>query len=210
MARQPLTRERIIGAASDVADRGGVAAVTMRSVAKELGVEAMSLYHHLAGKDALIDALVEHVFTQIHLPDPGTSWRAALVARADSAREILTRHPWGLGLIESRRHPPASMIRHYDTMLGILRAGGFSVRDAVHAYSVVDSYVFGFVVTEINLPMTSGETAADFATDLDITEGAFRHLAEMLAGIGPEFTFTDEFPFGLDLILDALESRVSG
>lgn len=210
MGRQPLTRERIVGAASDVADKGGAAAVTMRSVAKELDVEAMSLYHHVAGKDALIDGLAEHVFTQIHLPDPSTPWRAALTARAKSAREVLTRHPWGLGLIESRRNPPASMIRHYDTMLGILRAGGFSVRDAVHAYSVVDSYVFGFVVTEINLPMASGETAADFATDLDITQETFPHLAEMLTGIGPDFTFADEFPFGLDLILDALESRLSG
>ena len=103
--RPALTHERIIDAAVRVADRGGVVGVSMRNVGKELGVEAMSLYHHIDGKDALLDALTDWVFSRIELPDPQQPWRSAMTDRAASARRTLSQHPWALGLIESRRSP---------------------------------------------------------------------------------------------------------
>ena len=155
--RPALSRGRIVEAAARVADAGGLRSVSMRNVAKELGVEAMSLYHHIAGKEALLDALADWIFSRIELPALDEPWRPAMAARAGSARGVLSAHPWGLGLIESRRNPGPALLRHHDTVLGCLRRGGFPVAIAAHAFSVIDAYVYGFVLTELNLPFEPGE-----------------------------------------------------
>ena len=166
MSRPPLSHERVVDAASRVADASGLAGVSMRSVGRELGVEAMSLYHHVAGKDALLDGLADWVFARITLPRSGMRWRAEMEERARSARAVLAAHPWGLGLLESRRSPGPATLGHHDAVLGCLRTAGFSVALAAHAFSVLDAYTYGFVLTEVNLPFEPGESAEDFVADL--------------------------------------------
>ncbi|KQV64977.1 AcrR family transcriptional regulator [Nocardioides sp. Root122] len=209
MSRPPLSSERIVDAASRVADRAGLAGVSMRSVGRELGVEAMSLYHHVASKDALLDGLADWIFVRIDAPAAGRPWRAQMEARAHSARAVLAAHPWGLGLIESRRTPGPANLRHHDAVLGCLRASGFSVALAAHAFSVLDAYVYGFVLTEVNLPFQPGEAAEDFVEDLGLVMAEHPHLAEMVAEqvVGRDYAYGDEFDYGLALVLDGLEAR---
>lgn len=215
--RTPLTRDRVVEAAVAVADRGGpggLGAVSMRNVGKELGVEAMSLYHHVANKDALLDALADWVFAGIDLPGPGEPWRPALRRRSVSARARLAAHPWGIGLIESRRTPGAALLRHHDAVLGTLRRGGFSLADAAHAFSVVDAYVYGFVITEANLPFQAPDEVEDVAAAIvdALPAGEYPHLAELITdhALQPGYDYRAEFDFGLDLVLDGLARLVVG
>lgn len=214
MARRPaLDQDRIVGAAVRVADAGGLAKVSMRNVGAELGVEAMSLYHHLAGKEALLDALADWVFTQIELPEPGAPWRPAMTARAGSSRRALAAHPWALGLIESRRTPGPALLRHHDAVLGALRRDGFPVALASHAFSAIDAYVYGFVLTELTLPFESGESVQDFVAEIHeaLPAEQYPHLVEMITEqvVGGDYAFADEFGFGLDLVLDGLERHLA-
>ena len=208
--RPALSRDRVVEAASRVADSGGLSSVSMRNVGKELGVEAMSLYHHIAGKDALLDALADRIFAAIELPDLDDPWRPAMAARAASARAVLSAHPWGLGLIESRRDPGPALLRHHDTVLGCLRRGGFPVALAAHAFSVLDAYVHGFVLTELNLPFEPGEATEEFVETLALPVDDYPHLAEMISEQvrGREYAYAGEFTYGLELILDGLEERL--
>ena len=192
-----------------LADAGGVEALSMRKLAGELGVEAMSLYHHVAGKEALLDGLADWVFARIALPRTGADWRAEMEERARSARAVLAAHPWGLGLLESRRSPGPATLGHHDAVLGCLRSAGFSVALAAHAFSVLDAYTYGFVLTEVNLPFEPGESAEDFVVDLGAALADHPHLAEMVAEqvVGRDYAYGDEFDFGLALVLDGLEAR---
>ena len=211
MDRPGLSRDRIIEAAAGVADRGGIAGVSMRNVGAELGVEAMSLYHHLSGKDDLVDGLADWVIALIQMPRPGLPWRSEMVLRAESARVALSAHPWGLGLIESRRAAGEALLRHHDAVLGCLREGGFSVALAAHAFSALDSYIYGFVLTEVNLPFESGESAEDFVAGLSMPVQHYPYLAEMLTEqvVAKEYAYADEFTYGLNLILDALAVQLT-
>ena len=184
----------------------------MRGVGKELGVEAMSLYHHVAGKAELLDGLADWVFAQIRLPDPAERWRPAMTQRAASARSVLAAHPWALPLIESRRRPGPALLRHHDAVLGFLRRGGFSVDLAAQAFSVIDAYVYGFVLTEVTLPFDAGETAEEFVGDIDLPADTYPYLTEMMREmvIGADYAYGNEFDRGLDLILDQLADRIHG
>lgn len=209
--REPLSRQRVIEGAVQVADAGGLAAVSMRNVGKALGVEAMSLYHHIPNKDTLLDELVEWIFSHMELPGLDDPWRPAMVMRAASSREVLAAHPWALGLIESRATPMPAVLRHHDTVLGNLRRNGFSLDLASHAFSVIDAYVFGFVMTEANLPFDarSGADAAAFATGFEVAAEEYPYLAEMIQEkvAQSSYMFADEFAYGLDVILAELERR---
>jgi AcrR family transcriptional regulator len=210
--RQPLSRTRVLDAAIRVADRGGVEAITMRRVAQELGVEAMSLYHHVPNKDAILDAVVDVVFAAIDLPKPGCDdWRDAIRARASSARAVLSRHSWALGLMDSRRNPGPATLRHHNAVLGVLREAGFTVPMAVHAVSLIDSYVGGFVLQEANLPVTAkGDVEQVAGGILDhLPEDELPYLTEVIVdhALRPGYDHATEFGYGLDLILDALETR---
>jgi AcrR family transcriptional regulator len=207
--RAPLSKERVLRAAVALADNGGIASLSMRKLAEELGVEAMSLYHHVANKDEILDGMVDVVFGEIDLPSTGAHWKKAMRARAISAREALSRHPWALGLLESRANPGPATLRHHDSVVGCLRKGGFPVALAAHAYSVLDSYIYGFALQEQNLPF-------DTAGEIDEVAGAFLrqvpadqypHLTEMTVEhvMRPGYVYANEFEFGLDLILDGLE-----
>lgn len=212
--REPLSSERIVHAAVAVADRGGFSAISMRNVAKELGVEAMSIYHHLANKDALLDALADWIFAQMELPGEDQSWRSAMTLRAASARKVLVKHSWSLTLINSRSNPGPALLRHHDAVIGCLLRGGFPMDLAAHAYSVIDAYVFGFALTERTLPFdpSAGDEASDFVRSIEDVLAAYPNLAAMaihLTSAG-DYKFADEFDIGLDIILDELERRVEG
>jgi AcrR family transcriptional regulator len=206
--RAPLTRRRVLRAAVALADRGGVAALSMRKLAQELGVEAMSLYHHVANKDDILDGIVDVVFGEIELPAGEAGWEAAMRRRAVSAREALRRHPWATGLMESRRTPGLANIRHHDAVLGVLRNAGFPVELAAHAYSLLDSYIYGFALQEASLPFQTPEETAEVAQEImsEFPADEYPHLAEIATEhvLQPGYDYGDEFLYGLDLILDGL------
>ena len=206
--REPLTRDRVLVAALRLVDREGIEALSMRRLGQELGVEAMSLYNHVRNKDEVLDGLVDVVFAEIDLPAAG-DWRRAMRRRAISAREMLGRRPWALGLMESRRRPGVATLRHHDSVLGILRKAGFSVEAAGHAYSVLDSYIYGFALNEQSLPLDTSSDVADVGTAIlqQNVANAFPNLAEFITKLAmkPGYSYAAEFEFGLDLILDGLE-----
>jgi AcrR family transcriptional regulator len=209
---QPLSRDRVLQAAIRVADRGGVEAITMRRVAQELGVEAMSLYHHVANKEAILDGVVDLVFAAIERPPAQfDDWRDAMRARAYSARAVLSEHRWALGLMDSRRDPGPATLRHHDAVLGVLSTAGFALPMAAHAISIIDSYIGGFVLQEANLPFTTAEDLEDVAGGIleHLPQDELPHLTAMIVhhALQPDHDHTREFGYGLDLILDALDER---
>lgn len=210
MPKQPLSTPRVVDAAARVADADGLAGVSMRTVGRELGVQAMSLYHHVAGKDALLDGLADWVFARFTTPGTGP-WRAEMEQRARTAREVLAAHPWGLGLIESRRSPGPATLRHHDAVLGCLRGAGFPVALAAHAFSVLDAYVYGFVLSEVNLPFEPGESVEDFVDQIGVALTDHPHLAELVTEQvrGRDYSYGDEFEDGLALVLDGIEARLA-
>jgi AcrR family transcriptional regulator len=210
--RPPLSRERLLEAAITVADTGGIAALTIRSVAAELGVKPMSLYHHVANKEAIIDGVIDIVFAEIELPSPDADWRTALSRRAHSARAVLRRHPWATPFMESRTHPGQATLRHHDAVLATLRRAGFSVELAGHAYSLMDSYIYGFALEEAALPFApqnAGEAVVEFLDQF--TPADYPYLVEFAEQrvMRPGYDYGDEFDFGLNLILDGLEHRLN-
>jgi AcrR family transcriptional regulator len=206
--RAPLSRDRVLRAAVVLADTGGVAALTMRRLAEALGVEAMSLYHHVRNKEDILDGMVDTVFAEIQVPaDAG--WRTAMRERALSTREVLRRHPWATPLLESRRTPGPATLRHHDTVIGVLRAGGFPVALTAHAFSALDSYIYGFALQEAALPFDTPEETAALAAEIlrGLPADHYPHLAELTREhvLQPGYDYGDEFGFGLELILDGLE-----
>ena len=205
--RVPLSRERILQAAIDVADREGLQALTMRRLGAELGVEAMAVYKHVSGKDDILDGMVELVVSLIEAPGDGLDWRDAMRRRAMSARDVLTRHSWAIGLLDSRRSMGPNQLRYVDSILGSLRSAGFSIDDAAHAFSLLDSYVYGHVVQEMSMSGASepGEPPGP-ALDSEALSTEYPHLAEMAAhAAGGTFSFDGEFEHGVEVILTALE-----
>ena len=212
-ARVPLTRERVLRAALDLADRGGLDALTMRGLGHELDVEAMSLYNHVAGKEDILDGLVDIVFSEIELPCDGGDWKDAMRRRAISAREALARHRWAVGLMESRLRAGPVNLGHHNSVLRCLREAGFSVAMAAHAYSALDSYIYGFALQQANLPFDTGEQAAAVAETIlgENPANAYPYLAEIAIEhvMQPGYSYAAEFEFGLDLLLDGLEASRS-
>lgn len=207
--RTSLSRERVLRAAVALADRSGIGSLSMRKLGVELGVEAMSLYNHVANKPDLLDGMIDAVFAEIALPVDDTGWRPAMRRRAISAREVLSRHRWAVGLMDSRTTPGPATLRHHEAVLARLRTGGFPVALAAHAYALLDSYLYGFAVQEASLPFGTAQEAAQVAQAITagFSAGEYPHLSEMAVEhvLVPGYDFGDEFEFGLDLILDGLE-----
>jgi len=206
--RAPLSRERVLRAALVLADAGGIDSMSMRKLGEELGVEAMSLYNHVANKDDILDGIVDLVFSEIALPSGRGDWKLAMRKRAISAHEALLRHSWAPSLMQSRTKPGPATLRHHDSVLGRLRTAGFTLVMAAHAVSVIDGYVYGFALQQINLPLQSREQVAEVGQDiLRQMAGEYPHLAEMITkhAMKPGYDYAKEFEFGLDLILDGLE-----
>jgi AcrR family transcriptional regulator len=211
--RAPLSRDQVLRAAVALADEGGIGALSMRKLGQVLGVEAMSLYNHVASKSDLLDGMIDAVFSEIGLPPCGAGWKPAMRQRAISVREVLGRHRWAIGLMESRRSPGPATLRHHDAVLGCLRAAGFSIELTAHAYSLLDSYIYGFALQEASLPFGTAEQTAQVTHEIagQFPAGQYPHLTELATGyvLQPGYRYGDEFEIGLDLILDALE-RAAG
>ncbi len=209
--RVPLSRERVLRAAIALADEGGFESLSMRKLAKELGVEAMSLYNHVASKEDLLDGMIDLVFGEVELPTTDVDWKTAMRRRAISTREALGRHRWAIGRMEGRtNHGPANLSLH-DAALGCLRAAGFSLEMTVHAYSVQDAYIYGFALQERDMSSVSPD---DFAAEAQrqmheyhAVLAEYPHLVEVVGGhvATAGYDYATEFVFGLDLILDALD-----
>jgi AcrR family transcriptional regulator len=208
-ARGRLSRERVLAAAMAQADAGGLEAISMRTLAEVLGVAPMALYRHVANKDDLVDAMVDVVFTEIYLPVAGENWKTAMRQRAIAVRDALLRHRWAIGLMESRRSPGPATLRHHDAVIGCLRAAGFDIAVVAHMYSLLDSYIYGFALTKMNLPFETDEEVADVAqTMLDpFPLNEYPNLLEILTDhvMKPGYDYANEFETGLDVILDAIE-----
>lgn len=202
----------MLRAATSLADTGGIESLTMRRLGEELGVEAMSLYKHVANKDDLLDGMTDGVFAEIGLPDGGTDWRAAMRDRAISVRDVLARHPWATPLMQSRTSPGPATMRHHDTVIGVLRGAGFPVALTAHAFSALDSYIYGFALQQRSLPFETGEQAAEFADAIlaRFPADEYPHLAELTVEhvLQPGYDYAHEFEFGLDLLLDGLEDAL--
>ena len=214
----------MLQAAVALAARDGIESLTMRKLADELGAGAMSLYHYVPNKVELLDGMVDIVFSEIELPSTDVDWRTAMRRRAISTREVLNRHRWAVGLMESRTTPGPASLRLHNAVLGCLREAGFSIELTIQAYSVQDAYIYGFALQEKSLPFDDAEEGAavaeeqvrEFAELADERQmGAladeFPYLAEVVAGHVAEvgYDFAAAFEYGLDLILDALEERRS-
>ena len=211
--RAPLSRGQVLDAAVAVADQGGIEALSMRKLGQALGVEAMSLYNHVASKSDLLDGMVDVVFSEIGLPPSDVGWRSAMRRRAISVRKALGRHRWAIGLMESRRSPGPATLRHHDAVLGRLRAAGFSTQLTAHAYSLLDSYIYGFALQEASLPFGTAEETAQVTQEIAgrMPADEYPHLTELAVEhvLQPGYDYGDEFEAGLDLILDALERAAS-
>ena len=214
MGRSGLTRAAIVAAAVGVADAEGVAALSMRSVGKRLGVEAMSLYHHVANKEDLLDGMVDAVFAEFHAPEVGGAWREEMRARHHSARAVLKKHPWAVGLMDSRRNAGFETLRHHDAVLGCLREAGFSLALTGHAFAVLDAHLYGFLVQELSLAFDGEQDLAELGEQIltALPEGQLPYFREFTLehALQPGYDFGDEFEVGLELLLDGLAARLEG
>ena len=185
----------------------------MRKLGQASGVEAMSLYNHVSNKEDLLDGLVDMVFAEIELHCEGGDWKTAMRKRAISARDALSRHRWAIGLMESRTRPGPANLRHHDAVLRCLREAGFTIEMAGHAYSALDSYIYGFALQQANLPFETGEEAAEVAGEMfrSFPVHEYPWLVEFATqrAMQPGYSYAAEFEVGLDLILNGLEQMLA-
>jgi AcrR family transcriptional regulator len=209
--RIPLSRERVLESAVTLADRHGLEWLSMRKLADEIGVAAMTLYYYVPNKTELIDGMIDIVFSEIEPPSLEVDWKTAMRRRAVSTREALNRHRWAVGHMEGRTTHGAANLRLHDAVLGCLRAAGFSLEMTVHAYSVQDAYIYGFAFQETDM---ASETPDDFAAEAQRQMEAYEevladypNLVEVVGGYVAKsgYDYEAEFLFGLDLILDGLD-----
>ena len=208
-ARVRLSRDRVLRAAIKLADDAGLESLTMRRLAQELGVEAMSLYYYVANKDDLLNGIVDEVVSEIELPSPDVGWKQALRRTAISAYEVMVRHPWAASLVLSSTGTSAARLRYMNFILGTLREAGFSAEMTDHGYHALESHIMGFTLWEVGMNLGSVEDLKDLATAFlhELPRQDLPHLAEHVEQhLKPRRPDDEgEFAFGLDLVLDGLE-----
>ncbi len=204
-----LSKQRVVAEAIRLADRDGVDGLSMRRLAGALGAGAMSLYHYVASKEELLDAMIDVVFDEIELPPQETDWQSAIRQRALSARQVLARHPWAIGLLDTRTSPGPANLRHHEAVTACLRKAGFPVLMATHANWLLDSYLYGFALQEASLPFDTATELADMVGDVYLPQlppDEFPYLNESAAAlVTAGYDPAEEFIFGLNLVLAALE-----
>jgi AcrR family transcriptional regulator len=207
--REPVTRERALSTALALADAEGIDSLTMRRLARELGIEAMSLYHHVASKGDILDGIVDLVMGEIEVPPTGTDWKTAMRHRAHSAHRVLLAHPWAATLVTSRINIGIGMTRYLEATFGRLMEGGFSVTDALDAWHALDSHIYGFTLQELTLPFDVDQTQQVSDAALASFDAAqFPHLVQVMTEVA-QHGRVEDFDFGLDLLLDGLERRLN-
>ena len=207
--RAPLTRERVLRAAVELADRGGIEALSMRKLGQALGVEAMALYRHVRDKTDLLDGVVEVVVGEIERHPPGDDWKATMRAQAMEARRVMHRHPWARRALEDRGTTGPATLAYIESVLAILHAGGFSIDVAHHSLHLLGSRVFGFSQDLFE----EGGDEADAQADpivMGMMADRFPRITELARAASHEGVLGRcdddiEFAFGLDLILDGLD-----
>ena len=207
LIRAPLSRERVLIQALQLADESGIESLSMRKLAEALGVKAMSLYNHVKNKDDIIDGIVDIVAGEIEVPEVGTDWKAAIRRRANSAHDILLRHPWATMEIVSRVNVGPAMLRYVNATIGCLREAGFSFEMADHAWNAIDAHIYGFTLQELNFPFEAEEysEAAESYISL-IPAEKYPYLNGMAQQVmSGEYDGIHDFEFGLELILEGLE-----
>ena len=204
-----LSKDKILEAAIVLADSEGIGALSMRKLADALGVKAMSLYNHLANKDAIIDGIVDKVVGEITVPSVSTDtdWKGAMLARGNSAHEVLLRHPWATQTIVSRINIGANMLRYIDATLGCLRGAGFSIEMSDHVWNALDNHIYGFTLQELNFPIENDAYAETAENYLDLIPfETYPHLHELsLVVMKGKYDGQHDFEFGLRLMLDRLD-----
>lgn len=205
--RAPLTPERVLAVALKLADRKGLDAVSMRSVAAALKVEAMSLYNHVESKEHLLDGLVDLVVAEIDLPRPGGDWKAAMRKRAQDAHAVLLRHPWATQLFLSRMNVGPNMLRYIDASLGCLLDAGFSYAQADHCWTTLDAFIYGFTLQRLNFPIETTEFAAAAQAFLPaIDQAALPHFYALSREVAEErHDGLQHLELGLDMLLEGFD-----
>jgi AcrR family transcriptional regulator len=207
--RVPLTRELVLQTALRLADQGGLESLSMRKLGQELGVEAMAVYYHFANKDEVLDGIVDLVWTEIDLPVASEDWRIAMRRRAISVHDVLARHRWAIGLMESRLNPGPANLGHHDAVIGNLRAAGLDMAMVAHAYSLLDGYIYGFALTKMNLPFDALDDISEMAQTMlePFPDGQYPNLVAFITehAMQPGYDFANEFGWGLDVVLDGIE-----
>ena len=209
--RRPWTRAQLVRAAIDMADKGGIDSLSMRKLSHHLGGGTMSLYNHVSNKDDLVDGMIDMVFSEIELPAGEHGWKRTMRQRALSIRTVMTRHPWAIGLMESRRTPGPATLRHHDAVIGCLRDAGFSIQLAAHAFSALDSYIYGFALQEQGLPFPTPAQTSQLAQAMleQIPTDQYPHFAELtIEDVLQPGDDHGAYEFGLDLLLDGLEQSL--
>ncbi|MCU1571981.1 MAG: Transcriptional regulator, TetR family [Micrococcaceae bacterium] len=212
--RTPLSRERVLACALVLADEVGIAGLTIRSLATSMGTKPMSLYHYVANKDEILDGIVDAVFNEIVPPSPAGEWRQEMQDRAHAVRRALKRHPWAVGLLETRSSPGPFTLRHHEATLATLRSAGFSVQMTAHAYALLDSYIYGAALQEAALPFHGPDATKGVTSSIVqlFSDGQYPRLVEIATEhvLKPGYDFGDEFDFGLNVILDGLAQAIPG
>ena len=209
--RRPWNRAQLLRAAIDIADKGGIESLSMRKLSHELGGGTMSLYNPVSDKYDLVDGMIDMVFSEIELPASEHNWKTTMRQRALSIRTVMTRHPWAIGLMESRRTPGPATLRHHDAVIGCLRDAGFSLQLAAHAFSALDSYIYGFALQEQSLPFPTPAQTSQLAQAMleQLTTGEYPHFAELtIEDVLQPGDDHGAYEFGLDLLLDGLEQSL--
>ncbi len=209
--RAPLNRDRVLRAAVDLADETGIDALTMRKLGERLGVEAMSLYNHVANKDDLLAGMADMVLSEVELPGEGVDWKTAARRRAVSVRDVLVRHPWAAILIGALPSPGPGTLRYIDSVLGSLREAGFTADMASRAFWLLDSYVYGFARQQSNVQLQAAADPNSPQATRELPVETYPHLVEAALSFaaGPGWDVDAEFAFGLDMLLDGLERHMT-
>jgi len=203
--RNSLTYDRVVAGAVDLADDQGIDALTMRALATHLEVRPMAIYHYVANKDAILDAIVDAVFGEVYIPEATGDWRDELTTRSASMRATLGRHPWAVGLLETRPNPGIASLTNHNAVLDVLLTTGFSLPATAHAYAAIDAFVYGFALQEAMLnsvdlagsapELLAGMNLTDFPR---ITEFAMQHVMQ------PGYAFGNSFDVGLTMVLNGI------
>jgi AcrR family transcriptional regulator len=205
-----LNRARVLMAAISLADDEGIEALTMRRLGERLGVEAMSLYNHVANKEDLLVGMGDVILGEIELPADDVDWKTAMRRRAVSARDVFVSHPWAVVLVDTRAHPGPAALRYADSVLGSLRRGGFTPNTAALAFWVLDSYVYGSARQQSNVQAQEAADPTSAQATRELSPETYPYLVQAALSYAsePGWDTEDEFESGLEMILDGLERRL--